>query len=284
MARFDLNLSRHYDVGGPLKLDLRLTDGRIRIRGADSSEAKVDIRLEVHAASQEDADDHAAGLADGIRFAGDTLTIESQHGFGWLWGHRRVRAEYEITVPRQTRARAELASGSIHVQEIAGPLDFHLANGPLTVTGVDSVVQARLANGQIDARDCRGSIDITVANGQVHLERVGGPVEIEVANGPIHIEEASLAVSAHLLNGAITYRGGLGGDFNLNARHGSIDLQLPAGSRFELDAEAHHGQVHSDFQVAEGAGRRDGAHRVRLRTGHGNIHLSEARKPAPAAV
>jgi hypothetical protein len=59
-----------------------------------------------------------------------------------------------------------------------------------------------------------------------------------------------------------------------------FNLELPADSRFELDAESEHGNVQSDFEVNEHFAARQEAHRLHLRTGLGNIEISDVQRPA----
>jgi hypothetical protein len=104
---------------------------------------------------------------------------------------------------------------------------------------------------------------------------VAGPARLDVANGPLDLEGLNGALNASVVNGPIHYEGAIGGNLQLTSRHGPIVLRLPAGSRFELDAEAEHGEVRSDFDVSEGRGGPEGSHRLVLRSQWGDIRLRE---------
>jgi DUF4097 and DUF4098 domain-containing protein YvlB len=232
----------------------------------------------VRASSYEEAQRQADGVASGIGFAEDTLTVESPETT--FRGQGIVRIEYELSVPRRTRATLRQANGPMQVQGLRGPLEVHLDNGPVTIEGVAEATSVHLVNGPLDVKDCESAVDITVVNGPLRLRNAAGPVELHVTNGPIYVQDVERGLKANILNGVLTYRGPVGGDFDLTANNGSLVLHLPASSRFELDAEATRGSVESDFRVDEGTVAPEGAHALRLRAVQGNIRISETRRGA----
>jgi DUF4097 and DUF4098 domain-containing protein YvlB len=284
VPNFTLDISRNFDVSTPLHLTGRFADSRVLIHGAEGSSARVEVKLEIRADDRNTAEAEAERYAQGIAFDSGSLTVESPETAGGFWRHHRVRAEYDIAVPHETRAEVRLANGALQVRDIAGPLDAQLANGPILIEGIGAAVRARVGNGPIGVKDCGADLDISVVNGPLRVGRVGGALSFDVTNGPVSVEDVALALRGKVLNGPLTYGGAIGGDFDLETNHGSITLHLPSGSRFELDAESDHGRVHSDFRVAEEQVRSEPAHKLRLRTGSGNIHLAEVPRPAPAAV
>jgi DUF4097 and DUF4098 domain-containing protein YvlB len=278
MARFNLERTREFEVATPLQLKTHISDGRVRIQGRDSTTAAIAVRLQVRAESREEAERQADRVAAGIVCTGDALTIESADAGFWRRGN--VRVEYDVLVPRQTRAELQQANGPLHVNDLAGPLEVRLDNGPTSIEGIADAASIHIVNGPTDVKDCGSSVDINVVNGPLRVRNAKGPVSLDLTNGPIYVEDVDLGFRASVLNGILTYRGPVGGDFDLTANNGSLVLHLPAGSRFELDAEAERGGVESDFRVDEGAPAPDGAHRLRLRAVQGNIRLSEMRRPA----
>jgi DUF4097 and DUF4098 domain-containing protein YvlB len=256
----------------------------VRISGGDGSSARVEVKLEIRADDRDAAEAEAERYAQAIAFDAGTLTVESPESASAFWRQHRVRAEYDIAVPYQTRADVRLANGPLQVRDIAGPLDAQLANGPILIEGITEAIKARLVNGPMDVRHSGADLEVSVVNGPLRVERVGGALSFEVANGPTFVAEVTLGMRGKVLNGPLTYGGAIGGDFDLETNHGSITLHLPSGSRFELEAESNHGRVHSDFRVAEDHVSPEPAHRLQLRTGTGNIHLAEVRRPAPTAV
>jgi hypothetical protein len=278
MARFSFEIARDFDVSTPLQLKTRISDGRVRIQGHDAAKATIAVRLQVRAASREEAETQVDRVVAGIVCTGETLSIESPDaGF---WRHGDIRALYEILVPRQTRAELRLANGPLHLTNLAGPLEVHLDNGPMTIEGITEATSVHIVNGPLDVKDCESGVDISVVNGPLRVRKAKGPVTLDVTNGPIYVEDVDLGLKARVLNGVLTYRGPVGGDFDLTANNASLVLHLPWGSRFELDAEAQRGSVESDFQVDEGAPAPDGAHHLRLRAVQGNIRIAEIRRGA----
>jgi hypothetical protein len=116
-----------------------------------------------------------------------------------------------------------------------------------------------------------------------------GSLSFDATNGPVSIDGVAGELRGRLLNGRLHYVGGIGGDVDIEASNARLTLELPAASRFALDAETTGGSVESDFSVAEEsgqdeAGRDEAVPNVRLRARHGDIRLVKTRRPAAATV
>jgi hypothetical protein len=280
MPRFNLEIARALDVTTPLQLKTRISDGRLFVRGNEVPTASVRVKLQIRAADREEADAEAKRFEERISFDGTTLAIESPDSAIGFWRRGHVRAEYEVAVPRQTRAELRQANGPLSVSGLAGLLKVDLNNGPVSIEGMDGAASIHVVNGPTDIKDCGSELDVNVVNGPLRIRNARGPVSLDLTNGPIYVEDVHLGFRASVLNSILTYRGPVGGDFDLTVNNGSLDLHLPTSSRFELDAEATRGSVESDFRVDEGTAAPDGAHHLRLRAVQGNIRISETRRGA----
>jgi DUF4097 and DUF4098 domain-containing protein YvlB len=188
-----------------------------------------------------------------------------------------LNVTYEITVPHATSLDVQVANGPLSVRHLAGPVDAQVTNGPVTIQDIAEPVTLGSVNGPLDLARCRSHLRVSAVNGPLRAHKIGGPIEVEATNGPISLRDIESDVAAKVLNGGVRYRGAVKGNFSLSARHGGIDLRLPAESRFELDAESERGFVRSDFSVdAERTGS-GGAFRLVLRTDNGPIRLRSTR-------
>jgi hypothetical protein len=175
----------------------------------------------------------------------------------------------------------KLRHGALTADGILGDLEFsgeHAGVRAVAVTGrvvvetayQDVVVErvggdVRLVSkhGAIQAADVAGAVYAESRYADVELERIGGPVEVRVMHGGLQargLEKGALVRTAGddvIIDG---FRGGLdvqaerGGvrltpsgplseALTVRATHGGIELAVPAGSKFTLDASAANGEV-----------------------------------------
>jgi hypothetical protein len=266
MPRYRLNISRRFEVATPLLLNASLRSGGLRIEGHSQPVATIDVRIEVHAGSQAEADDEAARIAEGIGYEAGKLNIVAAAAGSGFWHQPRLRCDYDVRVPQDTQATVKMANGPVRIARVARDVRLDLANGPLEV------------------EDCGAAVEVAVVNGPVHLRQTQGPVSIELNNGPILVEDTRSSVRARVRNGPIHYEGAVAGDLDLSVHHGTIVLRVPAGSRFEMDAESRAGRVECELPLREDARAPDGAPTLRLRTDMGNILVAVQHHAAFAAV
>lgn len=276
MPVFRRTVTREAQVTTPLLLRVDCSLGRVRVTGADQTKATVRAELEVHAESQEEADREVERVERGITFQESTLTVESPRGEGeWFFWWRRLKVEYEIQVPTQTRAEVRVVNGPLEVYRIAGPLRSRTTNGPVRVEDVNDSVEAEATNGPLSLHKCHAKVDVRLVNGPLRLDESTGPARLQVTNGSCFLERIASGVEARVLNGPIDYRGGIGGDFDLECTAGIIRLHVPKRGRFEIDAQSHFGNVSSDLPVRESAVEGNGpVPKVRLRTRFGAIRIA----------
>ncbi len=104
---------------------------------------------------------------------------------------------------------------------------------------VDGPVHAIADHGGVEARGLAKGAKVRTTGGDVSLDGFSGPVEVEVERG-----------SARLAP-----RAALAAEVTVTATQGEVRLDVPDGSRFDLDAESRRGELRSG-----GAGARDLEH------------------------
>jgi DUF4097 and DUF4098 domain-containing protein YvlB len=157
------------------------------------------------------------------------------------------------------------------------PAQIESRNGRVTAEDIAAEVTVESHNGRIAVIRCAGPVRVTGSNGPITLERPQREATIQTRNGSVEITEPAAGVTATSTNGSIRFGGRVGGDIDLRATNGSIRTAVTADSRFEIDAESHHGSVHSDLPVRQGqpAEATTQVHKVYLRTTNGSIRLTE---------
>jgi DUF4097 and DUF4098 domain-containing protein YvlB len=234
----------------------------------------VDVAVEVNARSGEEAERYFDEVADGIAFANRASSIQSpeRDGNPSIW-QRRTKVHYRVQVPHETRVEITSEIGPVEVHKIAGPLQLRAVNCPTRVEDVDGKVAMTTVNGPLHVLRCGADVEVESVNGPLTLDQVAGSAKLHATNGPLTLKLIGSHIEADVLNGPIEYDGRVGGNFALSTRNGGIVLRLPVNSRFELDAEAERGGVHSEFRVDEARVPDGEAHRIHLRTENGGIRL-----------
>ena len=85
-------------------------------------------------------------------------------------------------------------------------------------------------NGKVDMRDVNGAVEIGTHNGSVWAANLGGPLELSMHNGDAHIDFASFTRGSRIAT-----------------HNGTVELALPAASKFDLRSSGHNMHVDSDF-------------------------------------
>lgn len=163
--------------------------------------------------------------------------------------------------------------------EFFGPIRFAAIRGP---------VRFRSKRTDFSAGRLEGEMEL--ASDRLRLKQVPGDVSLDTRDKEIEMEEITGEVRIQNRNGGIELRARRAPTLPIQIENasGNIEVTLPAGSGFQLDATARNGRVESDFQ-GEGLKLEDrggdqtlsgaygnGRVPIRLSTHHGNIYLRRA--------
>jgi hypothetical protein len=175
----------------------------------------------------------------------------------------------------------KLRHGALQADGIMGDLGFtgeHAGVRAIAVTGrvvvetsyqdvaverIGGDVRLVSKHGEVRAADVAGAVYAEARYKDVELERIGGPVEVRVTHGGLQargLEKGALVRTAGddvVIDGfrggldiqaerggvRLTPSGSLSDAIAVRSTHGGIELAVPAGSKFTLDASAAHGEV-----------------------------------------
>ncbi len=237
-ALLDLS-SRHgnvevSDVTGTAKLDVQHGEVSARRTGA------LDVALQ-----------HGSLDAEGVN--GD-LTVRGGHA-GVRATDVAGRAEVETSfggvhlarIGGDVRAKAE--HGEITAEDVAGRLFAETSHEGVRLDRVDGPVQAIADRGDVEARGLAQGATVRTTGGDVSLDGFTGRVEVEVDRGSAHLSP----------------RAALGTDVTVSVTQGEVRLDVPEGSRFDLDAESRRGELSAEvpgLTTSETGGEPGHAHRL----------------------
>ena len=139
------------------------------------------------------------------------------------WGDVTLRALADS-------ARVTASHGELRISDVIGSFDGEASYKDAEIERVGGKVTLRLRQGGVTGRDLRGGAEIETSGDDVLLERFGGSVNVHASRGNVKL----------LPGEALT------GDLQAVTEHGDILLEVPASSRFDLDATARRGEVRLD--------------------------------------
>jgi DUF4097 and DUF4098 domain-containing protein YvlB len=191
----------------------------------------------------------------------------------------------DVTASRLGGLKLVGAHGGVSVETVKGDVDVATEHGPVTVKNVEGKAslatsfdhvdvekvagdaQLKAEHGEVKAVDVKGALVAEASFDRVYLERIGGPVEVKVEHGGVEAHRLEMGARVKASGDAIALLGFAGpleieaqrGSVRLvpsgpitdavsvTAGHGEITLEVPAGSRFDLEARARHGEVRADL-------------------------------------
>src|SRR6266704_6127561 len=175
---------RHYNVSGPIRLEITNASGDVDITG--SADGKVHVRGEVRASGfgfdnpQKRLDDTLANPP--IEQRGDTVRIGKE-----ISRMRNVSIAYTIQVPRDTEVSATVASGAQTIRGVRGPVKVQSASGSVRVEKIDRDAELSTASGSVSATDIGSEVHVTSASGSVTVSNTKGDVIVNAISGVIRI-------------------------------------------------------------------------------------------------
>ena len=88
-------------------------------------------------------------------------------------------------------------------------------------------------NGHAEIHDVDAALAVGIHNGSVRVVSLSGPLDLSMHNGAARIDFSSFTHASRI-----------------DTHNGTVELALPASSKFQLDARGHNIRVNSDFPVA----------------------------------
>jgi DUF4097 and DUF4098 domain-containing protein YvlB len=208
---------------------------------------------------------------DGVR--GD-LEVRAQHGpvsARGVTGAASVEASYGDARLEKVGgdARVTVSHGGVDASDVTGGVTAEASFSGITLARIGGPVQAKVSHGGVKARALEKGAQITASGEDVEVEGFRGELRVEVDRGGVVLIPA----------GALTDR------VWASATHGAVRLEVPAGSRFVLEASAEPGDVEVNVpglvltSTTRGAATGEiggGGNTVHLQSRHGEVRLHAA--------
>lgn len=214
-------VAQSFDTSASPRVVVEMYNGHIEVTAG--AEAKVLAEVTKHGAgfSQAEAKDNLKNVEVMMTQEGDTVRMVARRTGGPLvMGNSG--ASIELTVPA------------------GASLDLHTSNGHIRSNGVT------------------GDISMDTSNGALEVDGGGGRLDLATSNGHIDVEARGAIVDARTSNGQIDFRGSLAeGSHDFRTSNGRIEITLPSGAQFRIDASTSNGDVSTEFPVSRSGSSRD---------------------------
>ena len=168
-------------------------------------------------------------------------------------------------------------SGAVQFRDVAQSLRFTSSRTDLTTQRLSGRLYMEM--GSLDARGVDGPFDLTTRQKDINLDGFAHSLKISDSNGEIRLRASSPPKQS----------------IDVTSDRGGIELTLPEGSNFQIQANSNHGEVDSDFTgpdlkvVKEGNSPAitgtygKGGPLIKLSTSYGTIRLARQGPQPPEA-
>ncbi|HET6180055.1 MAG TPA: DUF4097 family beta strand repeat-containing protein [Candidatus Sulfotelmatobacter sp.] len=204
-----------------------------------------------------------------------------------------VSVSYRIDVPYRTELTSTLLRGKQNIGGILGPVKAVTDKGDITAAYISKGLHVQVDNGDLNIQVVGEHVDAKTGSGNISCSRLPQGVSAETGDGDItlvvvgpstaNVKKGSGRIEVGGARGSLvssTDRGDLHikavphEDWQLNSGSGSIRLELPAATPFELEASTGSGEFQFDrddiartevgalqlHQMVNGGGKRIAVH------------------------
>lgn len=287
------------------KVEVRNLSGDVEVKTWDRDEVKIDAVKTSRSSNIEKAKENAQKVKIEVTRENGILKIESVYPKPSIKG-LNVSIDYDVTIPSESSIEARSMSGDVTLENIGGKAAAETKSGDVEITGarsgargetmsgdvrvanIENGVYCRTASGEVDAKNVSGNAELNCVSGDVTAENIKGDVEAETVSGSVKMMDISRAdvVKGKTMSGSVIYEGEISssGRYSLQAHSGRVEMAIPSGSAFDLDASVFSGTIDTEFDVVtsgklnkkniRGTVNGGGAD-VRLKTFSGTIYLKK---------
>lgn len=280
---------RTLNVSGPIRLDLSTPSGEVVVTGGAQGKVQIHANVRAHGLLFQDAQKQLNEVLSHPPIEQNLDSIRIGKDFN---DFRNVAIDYTVEVPDLTEVDVSVASGSVTVSKLRGPVTVDSASGAVRIEQVSGSVKINSASGSINAADLGDDLRVSSASGSVNASSVKGSVRVDAlsgsidianpgsrvdagtASGSINVKGADNDVRAASASGGVTVVGNPSGNayWSLKTASGGVTITVPSNAAFYLTADAVSGGIRTSVPiVVEEQGRH--ALRARVGTGGGRVEI-----------
>ena len=245
-----------YDLGGAGSLVLSNVSGDIRLTPSD--DGVVHVTAVKRARGRGSSSDALSEVTIDVSHSGDRLRIETVYEKrSRSWGRRssHVSVNYEVRAPRETEVRLTSVSGDVELEGTSARSRVKTVSGEVMVRNAADLREAKSVSGNVDVIDSETDVDSDIGSvsGDVTLRGISASsLSLSTVSGDLRVTNANCNhAELKSVSGDVLYEANLDGDgrYELKSHSGDLELVLPSGAGFELEAKTFSGSIRSDFDM-----------------------------------
>ena len=123
--------------------------------------------------------------------------------------------------------------GATHLERVNGQVRFQTSRTQFEAARLDGELEVD-TGADLQANELTGPVVLNTRNRNIELDRVSGHVQISNRNGSVTVTQTAPF-----------------GGIQVTNQRGSVDVGVPAGAAFVLNAQTRHGDVENDFGLSK---------------------------------
>jgi DUF4097 and DUF4098 domain-containing protein YvlB len=264
-----------WDAEQPVRLDLEVPAGDVRIDTSDAAEVEVELSPADGSEGSREAVERAR-----LEFHGDELLVHvpDQRVWGISFG-RRASVDVRVRCPHGSTLAVKTRSADVEARGLFARALVNTTSGDVGLAEVADEAELQTVSGDLRIGPIAGRTSVNIVSGDAVLERVGGHLRINCVSGDVTVREAAGPVKVDTVSGDLELESVEAGDVDLNSVSGDLRVGIKRGSRLSVDATAVSGDLESEIDLdgEAGASGTDGPLvEVRARTISGDLRIVRA--------
>ena len=276
-----------FQTPGPVRLDVRLGSGEVRLETSDTAETTVTLE------PLRDNDASMAAVQEArVEQRGDEILVDVRDR---RRGFRGADVLVEIHCPEESSVRAktgsadiegrgrfgsvevESGSGDVQFSDVSGDAEINAASGDVQLARIGGQARINTASGDVQLASVGGEARVNSASGEVQIRAAGNRLEVNTASGDVLVGEALSSVNANSASGDQTIGSVTQGKVGLKSASGDLKIGIREGSTLWVDARSRSGEVRSELPVSDLPPEGDAPHvELRANTMSGDITVVRA--------
>jgi hypothetical protein len=179
------------------------------------------------------------------------------------------------------------SGGNTTARNVGGDLEIETRHGSVDVSGVKGNATITNSNAPINVENVQGSLTINGSNNAVEAQHIDGDLTVDSSHENVSIDDPKGAVKITSRHGdvQISFEKPPQKDIAVTTQYGTVTLDLPSASSFNVDARTELGEIESDFDgLNHDNSRRErvltgqvgsGGPKIKIDLRNGNIHLGK---------
>ena len=276
-----------FQTPGPVRLDVRLGSGEVRLETSDNAETTVTLE------PLRDNDASVAAVQEArVEQRDEEILVDVRDR---RRGFRGADVLVEIHCPEESSVRAksgsadiegrgrfgpvevESGSGDVQFSDVSGDAEINAASGDVQLARIGGQARINTASGDVQLASVGGEARINSASGDVQIREAGNRLEVNTASGDVLVGEALSSVNANSASGDQTIGSVTQGKVGLKSASGDLKIGIREGSTLWVDARSRSGEVRSELPVSDLPPEGDAPHvELRANTMSGDITVVRA--------